>query len=354
MSGVVVLVVLVAAGDARDGAIDAMARVARDALGAGATVAIREFPRLPSDDEALATAEVLHATAVAEVSWADAQHLHARLHAYVEGAPRWVDRQIGFDPVDAPSERGRTLGFAVVSMLPEREAEAPSGVPSKPTVASATLPSPACATPADRAPTACRAVAAIPRSTETSRDVASWPPRVAPPAPDKPPRGALEVAGIGSVGVGGNAGGIGASLGGRWQVTPRFAVRLAGGVRAGEVPVAAASSLVLFGALGLAWESPWRPLPPLAIGLRVDALLLRQQLSHLDSDDPTPVRQAVWMGGADAFIEAFWTVSPNAGVFAGAGTELAFGSATVYIANRAVTEIPVVRLVSEIGAIARF
>ena len=354
MSGAVVLVVILAAADADDASTKAMVRVARDALGPTATVVTHEVGELPSDDEAVASTDALHPTAIAEVAWLDASHLHARLHAHVAGAPRWLDRQIGFEAVDAPAERGRTLGFALVSMLPDR-AEDAAPTPSR-VVSTASAAPPLQA----RAPAHSRVDGAtvVGGPTSSARRVRGDPPaRDDALAHTSPGNRALEVAAIGSAGIDGNAGGIGASVGGRLyfgSVAPGLAIRFAGGARAGEVPRAQASSLVIFGALGLAWDVPWRPVSRLGFGVRADALLMRHQLSHLSSDDPAPVRQVQWIGGADALLDLYWTVSPNAGLFLGGGSELAFGTAEIYVANVRKAQVPPLRIVSELGAIAHF
>jgi hypothetical protein len=130
-------------------------------------------------------------------------------------------------------------------------------------------------------------------------------------------------------------------------------LRLAGGARAGEVPPAQASSLVLFGAAGIAWEA-LHPTSWLALGPRADLMLLRHELSHLDADDPSTVREGLWQIGADTLLEASWTLSPNAGFFLSAGAEYAFGEGRIYLGDAKIASVPVLRLVSEFGARARF
>src|SRR5438105_1789744 len=119
------LLVLVASGDGgRDAGglvATSMARAVREALGEGAQVIVREAPRLPSDDDAIALARELQAGAVIELVWRDPEHRRATLHFHADGgASRWTDREVGFDATDADAERGRMIGFALASMLPER------------------------------------------------------------------------------------------------------------------------------------------------------------------------------------------------------------------------------------------
>jgi len=321
----IVLVVFVSASDARDPSTAALVSAARTALGPGAIVTMRETQKTPTDDEAVAIGQELHASAVAEVVWDDAQHLRARIHVHVEGAARWIDRELGFVSADAPGERGRTIGFTLASMLPEPPAhDEPPPPPAPP-------PSPP-------------PVSAPPFTTAES-------PRPLPPP--KPTRGAVDAAALGSVGIAGYGGGIGAALALRWNLGAGFALRFGAGARGGEVPPAQASSLFVFGAAGVAWSAPWRA-GPVGFGARADLLLTRLQLSHLDEDDPTPVRQSRWIGGADALLEATWLFSQSAGIFGALGTELAFGTTNVVVKQAQVAVVPLVRGVSEIGVLARF
>src|SRR5262249_35934324 len=139
-----------------------------------------------------------------------------------------------------------------------------------------------------------------------------------------------------------------------FYVAPRIALRIGAGARAGEVPPAQASSLAIFGALGASWDIPWRPAPALSFGLRADALVVRHQLAHLDSDDPTTVTQVVWMPGADSIFTAFYDLSQGAAVFLGVGAEGMFGTSDIYVGNVRTAEVPILRAVAELGAAARF
>ena len=329
-AGAIVLIVFVSAADARDPSTTAMASAARIALGAGATVTVREVQRTPTDDEAIDLGHAQHADAVAEILWDDAQHLHAHVRFHVEGAPRWIDRELGFVAADAPAERGRTVGFTIASMLPERpraDEPSPPTPPTPPTPATTWTP---------------------PSPPASSVDHAQ------PIGPPRPSRGAVEAAALGSVGVGGYGGGLGAALGVRWNLGEGFALRLGAGARGGEVPPAQATSLVVFGAVGVAWSVPTHLVAPFGLGVRADLLLSRFQLSHLDEDDPVPDRQWRWIAGADVLGEWTWFFSQSAGISAAFGIESAFGSTSVVLAGNQVAVVPVVRGVSELGLRARF
>ena len=57
---------------------------------------------------------------------------------------------------------------------------------------------------------------------------------------------------------------------------------------------------------------------PFRLGVRADALLLYESLSHLSSDDPEPVRRGRLVPGATALAEARWSLSPSVALFAAA------------------------------------
>lgn len=304
-----------------------MVKAAHVALGQSSTVIVREQTRGMSDDDAIDIGKTLHANAVAEIAWSDSKRLRVTVHVHVDGATRWIDRDLGFVNADAPTERGRAVGFTIASMLPERaqEDDPPPPPPAPPPKA----PPP----PVDVPPPA--------PSNEAVRV----------PEPPRVWRGAFEAAALGSVGIAGYGGGLGAALGIRYNLGSGFALRVGGGARGGDVPPAQATSLFVFGAAGLAWATVPRPV---GFGIRADLLLTRLQLSHFSADDPTPVRQSRWIGGGATFFEATWFFSQSAGIFAALGAEYAFGSSDVIVANKAVAVVPVVRGVSEIGLRARF
>jgi hypothetical protein len=113
--------------------------------------------------------------------------------------------------------------------------------------------------------------------------------------------------------------------------------------------------LLLHAAAGIAWV----PFPatrgsPFELGARLDALLLREQLTHFDSDDVVPVTAMRWLPGADAAIEGSWLFSPNAGFLGSFGAELAFGRTDVTLHLEKVTSIPPLRLVIQLGVRATF
>jgi hypothetical protein len=348
MASPLVLIIFVAAADARDPSTTALVRATRDALGSSATVTVQELARTPSDGEALERARVANATVAAEIVWSSPQHLRAIVHVHLEGATRWIDRDIGFDSSDAAAERGRTLGFALASMLPERDHDDAS-LPAAPTAPPIPSAEPTRAGDARGVlPPATTSFALLPPAQNVSGEA---------PAPALAPRpwvGSVDAAAIGSVGVAGYGGGIGAAIGARWRLTPALAVRVGGGARSGDVAPAQASSLVMYGAMGLALHTSESLSRSFELGARADLLLMRLTLNHLDSDDPATVHESRWVGGADLLLEGAWFFSPYAGFFVATGVEGMTGTTDVYVAHRRTAVLPTFRAVSELGVLARF
>jgi homeobox protein ESX1 len=321
-----IVLVIVSAAEAHDAATDSMLRAAAAALGDSMTVVTREVSA-PLDDAAAVDMErEAHATAVAEVRWDDARHLSVHVRVHVDGEARWSDRELGFEAKDAERERGRTVGFALASMLPERAPEPPAPpAPPPPPVEPAPAP----------------VVLPLPREGEIA-------------APPFVPRGSIDASAVTSVGFGGNAAGIGGSLALRWRVVGDFALRLGADFRTGTVDAAAATSRSYAGSLGLAWRHDLAALRGFAFGARVDVLAMREQLTHFDFDDPAPVAEARWLPGADFLAEFGWRLTQSVGVFVAFGGEVAFGRTDVFLAGVQVTTVPPWRGVGEAGLQARF
>ena len=328
------LLVLIASGDGgRDvtGPVaTSMARAVREAVGGDAQVVVREVPRVPSDDDATALARELHASAVAELLWKDPEHRRATLHFHAEpSTSRWTDREIGFDATDADAERGRMIGFALASMLPELAAgaAAPPPPPSSP-------PSPS---PPPPPPEPAR------RGEDEARS--EGPP--APPGEVHRWLGAVDLAVAGS--LGGDATALGGVLSARWDFAPSFSARLAGAVRGGEVGAAGASSTIGSGAAGLVWRAiPATTTRALGLALRADVLAMQVRLSRAAS------HATLWLPGADLAVEGSWMLARPVALFAAAGAEAAFGATDVFLFSQRVTTLPPVRALGEAGIRAHF
>src|ERR1700759_5534561 len=104
MAHPLVLIVFVAASEASAPQTAAMMRVATDSYGDGARLQVLAAPA-PSAAAVMGGWPWPRPAAVAEVSWLDDAHQRVSLHVHLEGASRWIDRQLAFDAVDSPHER---------------------------------------------------------------------------------------------------------------------------------------------------------------------------------------------------------------------------------------------------------
>jgi hypothetical protein len=319
------VVILVATGEASHPATLGAAGAAREVLSPDLEVAVREMEVVPDDERALAWGTSLHAAAVVELAWDFSSHRQVRIRFHLDRRPGFNDRVILFDEADDVVERGRTIGYAIASMM---TAPAPSAEATRP--------------------------AASPPRPETN-PLPVRPFFRAEPATRTRARGAVDVAAAGAVGIAGSAGGWGGTLSGRWYFIAPMAIRVGASARGGQVTVAQATSLLMHAAAGVAWVPfPATRATPFDLGIRVDALLLREQLTHFSDDDPEPVHTARWLPGADAAVEGSWLFSPNAGFLGSFGVELAFGRTDVTLERAWVTTIPPVRLVLQAGVRATF
>jgi hypothetical protein len=314
-----VVVILVATGDAREVSTQTLTTTTQEALDPGAIVLLREVsvPQL-SDAEAVRIGGALHADAVALVTWPSEDHARARVHLYAVKGTSWVDRDIAFASSDAPLERGRTIGFTVAAMVPP---QAPEPVVARP-------PEPP---PANAAPRA------APVSTATRPTVAS-----------------IDFVASGTVGIGGPGVAIGGDFAARWHVARSLWARAGGTLRVGEVRAAQASSSVIRVAAGVAWD-PFEASAAsrLSTALRGDLLLLRQSLSR-PVDEGSSVDGARWVPGVDVLVEGAWSLVPRISLLAAIGPEVAFGPTRVIVNGEAVATIPSVRIVGELGIRASF
>ncbi|HEY8076476.1 MAG TPA: hypothetical protein VIF62_20265 [Labilithrix sp.] len=319
----IVLLVLVTRGEDRVETA-AMSAAVRDAVLFDAQVDVREVDarhELPRDDDAIALAQASHANAVVELVWKDAAHKNLTLHFHAEGSPRFTDRQIAFEPSDGDAERGRTIGFALVSMLPESLTRPPPPLP-KP-------PEPPPEPPPPEAPK---------KKEEERRPEDFVPERHA---------GALDLAG--SMRAGADATGFGATLGGRWDFAARFSLRAAAAVHAGKLDAADATSLFLtVGGGAVAKPLLASRARPLEVAIRADLLVQRMELDHTQSTGGT-VSGARWSPAADLVVDGMWLFAGNLGLFAAAGAEAAFGETTVFVAGQPVATVAPLRLVAEAG-----
>jgi hypothetical protein len=326
MSVALVVVILVAAEDARDPATTAMTATTQEALGPDAIVVVREVAAMPPDDEAERLEGTLHAEAVVEVTWPGATHDRAHLRVHVlTASPPWAERDLVFAAADAQGERGRTIAFTVAAMLPApvvRDVDA--AAPSR-----------------DRAPPV------------------TPPPVVAPERPvaarvEARPRAAFDLAAAAALGVRGNAGGLGGEVGARWS--PARSIWLAGFASAmlGDMEVAQATSRSIRLAAGVAWE----PLvaestQPFGVGLVLDFGASRHALTRTIVG-ASPVNAARWIGVGQLRVELTWWFLRQTALVSSLGAELAFGPTHVLVDGRTAETIPLFRGLFALGVRSQF
>ncbi len=309
MANPVVILFLVHQGEAGLPATTAMTAATEKALGPGAQIVVREVDPFPTDESAEKEADV-----VAEVTWTQkpvAAHLH------VHAKPGWLDRDIGFADTDSPSDRGRTVGFVVASMVPEFEPVvlAPPPPPPPPFVTAPVL------SPPPRDP-------GVPTAPSVQRFVVD--------------AFAAASSGMGSsVGVGG-----GAAIGVR--ASPWLSVHLTSDLRIGEIEgFGRTTAFRLGGGLTLTPAS-WGLL---TVGLRVDVAALRFGVARTTTSTDTRSR---WVPDLSVLGEISSKLGGDASLFGAIGPDFALGTTTVALNGASVSVLPRARLTSELGLRVRF
>jgi hypothetical protein len=319
MAGPVILLILVAAGE-RSELTGAMAGATQDVLGARAHVVVREVPGEPSDVTALETEAKESATAVVEISWVDSRHQRANLKLHLAASGRWIERTIGFAPSDADTERGRTLGFAIASILP-RDEEPPQGGTAA-TAAGA---------PSDRTDGGARAAGSKPAPTTLGRAPPSAPqaPAAGPsqggstpggPRREARPRWAVDATAIATTGFYGSGLGFGGDAGLRWFAIGPVALRAGFLVQAGRLSPLNAQSLTKGATLGLAldlWETTLER--PLGVAVRVDYAAVDQVITFFPRSGSAQSHDFDWQSGFACTVEGGWLLAPPVQVLVDAG-----------------------------------
>jgi hypothetical protein len=342
MAGALTILLFVAVGEGTDPTTRAMVHATREALGAGAKVEVREAHGELTDDEAVIAEQLAGADAVVDLVWTDPAHRSAMLHVHIARTGRWIGRSIGFMASDASTERGRTIGFTVVSMLPEQATEPATPPETQPTLASSD--------PSAKPPSA-------PSEEIVEQDRALRATGVTPTPSVQPirPSFALDLFALGAWGVGGEgAGGGGGGLAISWFPVTHLSVRLGGSLRAGAVDVDGTQPSTLTAALstGFGWH-PMRPTlsHPFGIALRVDYLALYESLRQAPN-----TFEYRWLSGLGAVADLSWLLSADIEVMGGLGLEEAFGSTNVQVqaSDQIVANFPPLHVIGEAGLRVRF
>jgi hypothetical protein len=310
MSAAAVIALVVAAGEGQVPTTGALIAAAQEALGGG--TAIRVFEAAPPTDEAALEVETeIDALGVVTLIWQSPQRLQAAVRVHVARTDRWTSRDITFAAVDTPFERGRALGFAVASMLPDEV----------------------------------KARAA--RATEVTP-----PPQQQPAEPQR-----LNAIGLFGVGAAGDGSGVGGTLGGTRLVAESLELRAALSARNGSVAgLQNASLLVASVAAGVAW---WPVAPvaghPVGAGLRADLALLRREVFFKGDS------YGSFLPAADLLGQVAVRIAADLEVRIAVGGELAIGRTPVLVdtfmgsaATETSNQIPRLAPVGEVGVQYRF
>jgi hypothetical protein len=160
----------------------------------------------------------------------------------------------------------------------------------------------------------------------------------------------LDVVGLGTVGVGGTAEGLGALAAGQWFPASAVSLRLGAGAVAGTMPEAEATTLYLLGTAGVALH-PVRARPgrPLGLGLHVDYVGMRQSMSRLSGGGYDR-----WLSGVEGVVEGDWLFAPDVEVVLGLGLADMFATTYVDVQSVRVATIPPIRALGEVGFRLRF
>jgi hypothetical protein len=387
MADPVTLVILLAAGDASSPAAAAMAQGAHDAF-AGAVTEIRETPSAPTDADALAAEGQSHPDAVAELLWRDADRRHATLRVHLRQSHRWIERSFTFAASDPATERGRTLGFAVASILPEltvpattapsaggAPSPAPSAAGSTPAASAITSPSDAYGTPSAASPPSSTPSAAPASAPAPARASTGGPASASEPSPgspqsnpaamesarhaDRPSRQnpiiGLDLLGVAASGLGGNANAAGGGGAVEWFLHRRLSLRLGAVARGGSLDLAQANVTTILTSAGAVFQVlPATGSEPFAVTVRVDYLLLRESARHYDGDESSPVTDQRWLSGVDTFLDGGFLLSSQIAAVVGFGLEDVLAPTRIYLKDQYVATLPALRAVVEGGFQLRF
>jgi hypothetical protein len=319
-----VLLILIGASSADRPHAPLLSTAVSDGLGRSARIVVEERDADPSDEEAASLADGMRGSAVAEIAWGDEQHTRARVHVYLAADRSWYDRELSFEKGDALEERERAIGFLVGAMI--RDTEAALTMPPRPPVV---VSEPA------RAP--------VVRAPEID---APAPP---PPARETASRFAVDVAGLVSTGIDGDAAGLGPSLRGR--VVVAGALSLHAGASLGFGSIAGADARMTTTRLVAGGRFRWLTVArDLSFDLGLEALAVNHAVRR---DDPIAARDR-WLAGAHTDVGVGWRASRLLEPFATVGVDAVLGKTPINVAGVRLAQIPPFRGVAELGVRMHF
>jgi hypothetical protein len=222
MGDALAVIVLVVAGASSRPATDEIPNAILHAAHRDARVEVREVRSLPAE-EPRAPADV-----VAEVVWSDASD-HVTLRVRRADGMMLNEMALDFAATEAWAERGKSVGFAIATMLPETS-RAP--VPSTSLVATALDGDPI-------------ETSTAPVATSFDESAASERRRAPPPATEAPGPLAVALSGGASIDAHGKATGAGPSAVFEWAFSRSVSLRAGGDARWFDVDTHAANELGL-------------------------------------------------------------------------------------------------------------
>jgi hypothetical protein len=296
----------------------AVARATKEALGPDTHLVSKELEAAPSDEAATELGTEVHADAVVEVEWSLPDHLHSIIRMQRAGAARWFDREVGFRSIDEPTERGRTVGFAIASMMPEYMAPAEPPLPK--TKAPITSPSP------------------------PKPDTVAMPPEQAAVRHST----SISFSAIAALGVHDAGSGLGGAFDFSHEFVPTLALRVGVGARLDLAPTAEINDRLFEGRLGFGWHAWTSGNGRGALGARVDALLAIALFTNASSGSGAVSKEKT-LPGADALFEGSYFFTRDLAVIAGAGGEILFGTTDVFVAGVRRATLSPAHPVAELG-----
>ncbi len=325
MADPLVVLVLVAAGASAPAETSSMTAAAQRALGPDAVMLVEQPTSLPSEDDAAALADRVRAEAVAEVDWAGPLHTRVVLHIRPVQQQAWVERAIDFAPTDPRDEYGRTIGFAIASMIASASGKPmsqPPAPPERPPPSAASQPA-----ASDQGPTLPSTSPVGPSSVRVKR----WALQVAAVVSDPP----AAAGGIATADV---------------SVLSGLGAEVTTGLRLGTLPEAQATLSAFQVGAGVRWALFASPSARPFEGDLGAALL---------ATDLTVTRESVsrsrWAPEARVEVDCAWFfVTPDLGLSLGAGVEATLGNTRIAVGNDIVATIPPFRAIVTLGPRARF
>ncbi len=157
---------------------------------------------------------------------------------------------------------------------------------------------------------------------------------------------------MGGEAFGGSGGGVGGAVAGEWLFSSAFSLRAGGSLRTVAVTAAGGPLTTLSFGLGLGWRATL--IRSVGISARVDALAMRESITHFDGDEPSAIEEDRWLPAADTFVDGTWAFTEGGSAFLGLGLEVAAGQTDVFSHERLAATIPPARGLLEAGVRVRF